>query len=869
MAEQDFRVQKGIVVADGDVTVPSDHSVFAGTFDTNVTAAGVTLTGTTLAADGTDSNIDINLTPKGTGEVNITKVDINAGTIDGTTIATSDITVGTGKTLNVSAGTLTLANDQISGDKISGGNIGSTTIDTLVGALAFGSDGSGVDVTFHSATAGDNMIWDASEEQLVITGTNGTTALNVADGNVTVADTLTATKIGAFQATGAIDFNSQAMTSVDINSGNIDGTPIGSSNAQSGAFTTMLATTHGRVGGTARMASTHLQVNGAAKGSGTNGSTLTYSEGRLHSDISNDDIAGSWNDYFGMSNAFILDNAENNAGSGQSIVFTEGRSGTSGNGSSFSIGRQLGGHNTASDAKFQIGYKDASYEEVGYANSAGNNHHAQNPACAAMSLLEIDINGNLQLTKGKGNASEGKLIFSGEASDGTDHTISLKAPHNTMTANQNYTLPVAPAASNGYVLSSTTAGVMSWVEQSSGSITALNNHSGNENSLVTIGSTTTQLDAESTATYNGQTLHINTATDNTPAQLLLEHSYNDTEGPSVKLRLDKGAAGAANDILGNIKWQGDDADQNLTNYALIKGDVVAATGGSEEGRLTVQLAQTSNGALADVMVLTGGDETDGTSSKVVIKGDLQVDGDTTTINTTTLEVEDLNVTVAKNAGDSSAADGAGLTVAGASATFTYSDSGTKWTMNKPLDITGALTADTSLTLDSTTITTAEIGVLDGVTPGTVTASKAVVVDSSKDIGTFGTITAGALSVDAVAVINTSSATAQSWSHSTAYVIADFAYGTYRTVKFVGQVSDGTDVDVFEVLVTYKGASAPTNDAAIYMTTYAYMTSKAAPLGSITAVKDASGGTVDLKFTPASGNGGTYKYAVTATQLIKQ
>ena len=67
MAEQDFRVQKGIVVADGDVTVPSDHSVLAGTFDTNVSAAGVTLTGTTLAADGTDSNINIAITPKGTG----------------------------------------------------------------------------------------------------------------------------------------------------------------------------------------------------------------------------------------------------------------------------------------------------------------------------------------------------------------------------------------------------------------------------------------------------------------------------------------------------------------------------------------------------------------------------------------------------------------------------------------------------------------------------------------------------------------------------------------------------------------------------------------------------------------------------------
>ena len=184
-----------------------------------------------------------------------------------------------------------------------------------------------------------------------------------------------------------------------------------------------------------------------------------------------------------------------------------------------------------------------------------------------------------------------------------------------------------------------------------------------------------------------------------------------------------------------------------------------------------------------------------------------------------------------------------------------------------MNVVGTISGDTSLTLDSTIITTAEIGVLDGVTPGTVTASKAVVVDGSKDIGTFGQITAGALSVDAVAVINTSSATSQSWTGSSAYVIADFAYGTYRTVKFVGQVSDGTDVDVFEVLVTYKGASAPTNDAAIYMTTYAYIASSGTPLGSVSAVKDASGATVDIKFTPTSS--GTYKYAVTATQLIKQ
>ena len=61
----------------------------------------------------------------------LTNVDINSGTIDGATIATSDITVGSGKTLNVSAGTLTLADNQISGDKVEGGTINAITINTL------------------------------------------------------------------------------------------------------------------------------------------------------------------------------------------------------------------------------------------------------------------------------------------------------------------------------------------------------------------------------------------------------------------------------------------------------------------------------------------------------------------------------------------------------------------------------------------------------------------------------------------------------------------------------------------------------------------------------------------------------------------
>jgi len=59
------------------------------------------------------------------------------------------------------------------------------------GTLTVGSDGAGEDVTFHSGTAGDAFVWDSSEEKLTITGTDGQTALDVPDGNVTITDKLT------------------------------------------------------------------------------------------------------------------------------------------------------------------------------------------------------------------------------------------------------------------------------------------------------------------------------------------------------------------------------------------------------------------------------------------------------------------------------------------------------------------------------------------------------------------------------------------------------------------------------------------------------------------------------------------------------
>ena len=61
---------------------------------------------------------------------------------------------------------------------------------TLTSALTVGSDGSGSDLILYSATAGDNLTWDASDKVLNITGTNAETALDVLDGDVRIVDKL-------------------------------------------------------------------------------------------------------------------------------------------------------------------------------------------------------------------------------------------------------------------------------------------------------------------------------------------------------------------------------------------------------------------------------------------------------------------------------------------------------------------------------------------------------------------------------------------------------------------------------------------------------------------------------------------------------
>ena len=76
------------------------------------------------------------------------------------------------------------------------------------------------------------------------------------------------------------------------------------------------------------------------------------------------------------------------------------------------------------------------------------------------------------------------------------------------------------------------------------------------------------------------------------------------------------------------------------------------------------------------------------AGNVTIGGNLTVDGTTTTINSTTVDIDDLNITLAKGSGSSSAADGAGLTIdiGGSNPTLVYTHTGTKFTSSLDFDL---------------------------------------------------------------------------------------------------------------------------------------------------------------------------------------
>jgi len=284
----------------------------------------------------------------------ITNINVDSGDISGT-----DVTVGAGKTLDVSAGTLTLANNQISGDKVEGGTIASITISQLGGAMDANSQAmtnvnidsgniDGATIATSDVTVGAGKTLDVSAGTLTTSAAQKLAIMQGAGANVDIGafdlrastltadsatqgrvaiygangvlsedsdlsfsgDTLTVTKLGAYEQAGAVDFSDEAMTNVNIDSGAIDGTTIGASSQSSVKATTLSGSGAMNVDGNA-------QFNGTVTGKSsiTAGTSFIIGSADLN-EADMEKLDGITNGTAAASKALVLDASLNIANIG-------------------------------------------------------------------------------------------------------------------------------------------------------------------------------------------------------------------------------------------------------------------------------------------------------------------------------------------------------------------------------------------------------------------------------------------------------------------------------------------------------------------------------------------------------------------------
>ena len=193
-----------------------------------------------------------------------------------------------------------------------------------------------------------------------------------------------------------------------------------------------------------------------------------------------------------------------------------------------------------------------------------------------------------------------------------------------------------------------------------------------------------------------------------------------------------------------------------------------------------------------IAIAAGGDVT--VSQGLIVTGNLTVNGTTTSLNTSEMKVEDINITLADGAADSAAADGAGITIDGAAATITYSHSGTKFVFNKPIDagnnaisttgaISGtgaAITALSGSNIATGTVAAARVATLNQDTTGTAAIATTITVeDEGTDTTCFPTFVTGATGnlgakTDSVFTYNSSNGTLSATTFSGVATSAQYA-----------------------------------------------------------------------------------------------
>ena len=157
----------------------------------------------------------------------------------------------------------------------------------------------------------------------------------------------------------------------------------------------------------------------------------------------------------------------------------------------------------------------------------------------------------------------------------------------------------------------------------------------------------------------------------------------------------------------NSMLAGSIANNKLSNSSITISDGSNTSPVALGGTLTIQGTTSEVTVAENAGTVTVGLPNDVTiGNDLTVTGDLIVQGDTVTLNTATLDVEDLNITVGSGASTLSATNGAGISFGASSSkpTLTWDNSNTRLTVNKRLHssvgFTGNVTGNASGTAGS-------------------------------------------------------------------------------------------------------------------------------------------------------------------------
>ena len=126
-----------------------------------------------------------------------------------------------------------------------------------------------------------------------------------------------------------------------------------------------------------------------------------------------------------------------------------------------------------------------------------------------------------------------------------------------------------------------------WAAASAGAVTALNSATANE--LVTVGATTTELDAEANLTYASDLLTIASSSANLP-RIDITNTHDLTT--SGEIRFNKDSTGDDNDVMGKISWFGTDSSDNThEELAYMDAIITDSAHGSEAASMRFYVAE--------------------------------------------------------------------------------------------------------------------------------------------------------------------------------------------------------------------------------------------------------------------------------------